>query len=461
MKKVQNEKIKEFEEYIAQLMTKEEAVGIAVAVIDSEGNNLYENYFGYRDAEKKLSINSDTVFGIASITKSFTSLASMLLAEKSLLKIEDPVSLHMPEFAHKNITIEHLLTHSGGFYPQPRKYLPQFLEDSGYKISEDDDPAFSGPLTKKATEQLLDALNKVDKMIGPPGEFISYCNDGYNLLGSLLCRLSGIETFAALVDKYILSPLSMTRSSSAYNWKDENVSRLYQHREGKLCGDWNFYESQSSLPAAGALKSTISDMKKYARMYLNRGQLSDKSRFISSKGVERMIRPYINSGLNSYYGYGLRIKPLADLTIIEHGGDNPGVSSNMAFNYETGIAVIILCNTSKVSVASASDLAMLIFSGKDTTAFKQTPEPVEWDEEFMKQVCGTYLSGEGNTIRIGLIDKQFSVNLDGSETIAYPFNNYMINVKAKVDDIRAKIYTDDAGKVWALGGGLRIIPKVE
>ena len=110
-----------FEELVKQIRIQGEAAGIAVAIIDKNGETQYEKYFGCRDTEKQLPIDGDTIFGLASVTKSFVALAIMQLYERGLLDLEDPVSKFIPEFTNKNqetVRIHHLLSHSGGFYPE-------------------------------------------------------------------------------------------------------------------------------------------------------------------------------------------------------------------------------------------------------------------------------------------------------------------------------------------------------
>ena len=87
-----------FEELVKQIKLQSGAAGIAVAVIDDEGNTAYENFFGYRDAEQQIPIDEDTVFGMASVTKSFVALSIMQLCEKGLMDLDDPVSKYIPEF---------------------------------------------------------------------------------------------------------------------------------------------------------------------------------------------------------------------------------------------------------------------------------------------------------------------------------------------------------------------------
>ena len=91
-----------FEELIKQIKRQYQAAGIAVAVIDDEGNTAYENFFGFRDVENEIPMDENTIFGMASVTKSFVALSVMQLCEKGLMDLDDPVSKYIPEFTNKN-----------------------------------------------------------------------------------------------------------------------------------------------------------------------------------------------------------------------------------------------------------------------------------------------------------------------------------------------------------------------
>ena len=116
--------ISKFDQLINDIMSAGNAAGLAAAVVDKNGSLIFEKYYGLRDAERGLPIDRDTIFGVASITKSFTSLAIMQLHEEGKLSIDDPISKYLPEYTNVNqpepVRIRHLMSHSGGFYPQKR-----------------------------------------------------------------------------------------------------------------------------------------------------------------------------------------------------------------------------------------------------------------------------------------------------------------------------------------------------
>ena len=115
-----------FETYVEQIMESYGAVGLIVSAIDPQ-KCLYRRSFGWADLEEKRLIDELTIFGLASITKSFTCLAIMQLHEKKIIDISAPVSQYIPEFTNKNhepVLVWHLMSHSAGFYPRKRLCHP-------------------------------------------------------------------------------------------------------------------------------------------------------------------------------------------------------------------------------------------------------------------------------------------------------------------------------------------------
>ena len=202
-------------------------------------------------------------------------------------------------------------------------------------------------------------------------------------------------------------------------------------------------------------------MKKYVGMYLNLGKSLSGNRILSSCGIREMTLPRVMCELNEYYGYGMRSKAVHGMTVWGHGGDQPGVSSQFDFSLETGIGVVVLCNTSQVSVSAISDMAIRLASGYPAQPSEIGFEPIVWDDATMDDLCGNYATQEDTNVTILKHGTMFRVLINGAETIAFPINRYMLRVKRLVEDMIVRVYRDDDGKTYALGGGYRMIPKVK
>ena len=458
-----------FEGLVEEIKKRHEAAGIAVAIVDAEGKTQYEKYFGYRDQEKKLPMDANTIFGVASVTKSFTALAIMQLAEEGKIDLEAPVSRYVPEFTNKNqepVKVWHFLCHSGGFYPVHRTVIREIIENLGRPEELEADPAYDEKLAKagaRAVAEQLDAQTKEHGLIGRPGEYMSYCNDGFALLSEIIRREGGEASFAEYVEKHILKPLGMDRSGCDYIRPslDENCAVLYKHHNGAMTGGWDYFDHAFVLGGGGAMKSTLSDMKRYVTMYLNCGKTADGGRVLSREGVRAMCCPRIEYRPDSFYCYGLSTKRLEDLTVVEHGGSLTGVSSNMSWSYDAGAGVIVLCNTSDVPVSVIADAAMKMYHGRNPLPDRSMYRECRWSEEKWQAVCGKYISEEENQLEIFRKDGAAKVRINGTEAEFLPVQEYLGIVRRAEKDDTIRLFEDGEGRIFAAGFGGRMLPRVE
>lgn len=460
-----------FEELVKQIRRQYQAAGIAVAVIDDEGNTAYENFFGYRDVENEIPMDEDTIFGMASVTKSFVALSVMQLCEKGLMDLDDPVSKYIPEFTNKNqktVRVRHFLNHSAGFYPTARTQIKETAAEYGFTEEACGDLAFVTELADigvKLVAEQLDAQTLGVGLSGAPGDYMSYCNDGFGLLGEMVRRVSGEKSFSDYVRKNILDPLGMDRSGCEYLRPrlDENSSILYTVANGELVGSRDFYNSGFALSGAGAMRSTLADMKKVVGMYLNRGKTAEGKRLLSWPGIQTMCRPSIEYRPESWYCMGLATKKLDDLTIVEHGGSQLGVSSNMSWSYDAGAGVIVLCNTSDVPVSAIADAAMRMYHGRNPVDMREMYEDTPWTEKTVKAAVGSYATNEGqvanSVVEICVEDGKVCLRADGKRQPFIMVNETVGLVRGFVKDGYVKLFKDGDGDVFAIGYGGRMLPK--
>lgn len=200
------------ESYIEKRMEEQHVPGLSIAV-SRNGALLYEKGFGYRDVSRGLPVTPQTVFGIASVTKSITALAILLLVKEGKLGLDDPIRHYLPELQwqtgmkSEQITIRHLLSHSTGVPPLLRKeHLLRFDEHIQY-------------------------INELEyQPLGEAGEYYSYCNDIFLLAGAIIERVTG-KLYRRFVTESILSPLGMDRSTFSLEElaRMDNVSIPYEY----------------------------------------------------------------------------------------------------------------------------------------------------------------------------------------------------------------------------------------
>ena len=455
----------QLETYIEEIMADYGAAGLALAVIDGSGKTLKQQFFGFRDAERQLPIDEDTIFGIASCTKSFTCLGIWQLAEQGKLDIHDLVSDYIPEWkgTHQpGLRIWHLMCHSGGFFPLKRLLAVDIARKLGIFEDGKAELAYCNELAEEGRKQVAAQMEEQTPdhgLIGLPGEYFSYCNDGFALLSEIIRRVSG-KAYAAYVKESIMQPLGMERSSCDFiaPSKDENACVLYRKQDGVRVGDRDFYRTAHVLNGGGAVKSTLADLKRYVAMYLNEGAGAN-ARLLSEDHLRLMLRPMITYLPGVSYASGLMVRNFGDLGVIGHGGSLPGVSSHILFSPESNIGVVVLCNTSGVPVGLIADAALRLYSGLPMLAERKTPEPSPWNEAFKAQAAGTYRSCEGDSFEVKLReDGTLFTTEDGEEKELIPVGTRIAVIPGKFSDAKVKFYTRQ-GKVFAVLRGSRILPK--
>ncbi len=454
------------ERLIENIRKESSARGIAVGVVDASGNILYENYTGWRDEERRLPINRDTIFGLASVSKSFTALSILQLQEKGSLSVNDPIKDYIPEFTNRNQTdlvrIWHLLCHSGGYFPLPRIVVDRTAQEMGITDRLDDELIYREDFAQEGIRRVAGRLDAQTRFTGRPGQRMSYCNDGFGLLSDIVRRHSGAGSFAKWLKRQIFEPLGMERSSISFirNSLDENAAVLYTLENGVWRADHDYENDAFVLHGGGAVKSTLGDMMKYAAMYLREGVCADGRRIVSRYSLGEMWRPRQLVKPGVYYCYGLETKQLEDMVVLEHGGSLPGVSSHLAFCPQKGIGVVVLCNTMDVPVYAISDRAVRLFAGLPLEEERFCHKPRRWSEEELRQLAGEYISGEGDRFCLRAEgDNGLSMELNGKSVdmrSVYPWQGM---VRKPYTDVYLTAIRDEEGRVFAARYGSRIFPK--
>lgn len=460
--------VKLLEQYIEEICRAYEVCGMEAAIVDKNGKTQYQRFFGYRDGENKLPLDEDTIFGIASVTKSFTSLAVLQLQEQGALDIHDVVSDYVPEFTGKNqpgLRVWHLMCHSGGFFPLNRILAGPVAESLGLIEERDGDLAYNEMLAEEGIRLVagrLDQQTVTQGLIGKPGEYFSYCNDGFGVLSDIVRRVSGMP-FSQYVKEHILQPLGMGRSGCDFVKPslDDNGAVLYERRQGVMCHDRDYHNNAFVLNGGGAMKSTLADMKKYVTMYLNEGLCENGARILQESSIHEMLRPKIVSGPGRFYCYGLTTKQLAGVPVYEHSGDLPGVSSCICFSPEAEAAVIVLCNTADVPAACVAEAAMRVWRGEMPAAVRPVYREEPWSSETMAEAVGEYHCGEGYGVVIyEREDKSLGVRADGAERIAIPLSQNMAVLCGRFSDGFIRLCRRE-GHVFAIQYGSRMLPKTD
>ncbi|MEJ8544080.1 serine hydrolase domain-containing protein [Brevibacillus borstelensis] len=415
-----------FEPFAQARMEQAQVPGGAIGIC-KDGELVYFGSFGFRDVERRHPITPDTIFGIASVTKSFTCMAIMKLQEAGKLSVHDPVVSYLPEFRMpqdqftRDVTIHHFMTHTPGMPPLP------FLT-SAMKRSMEQDPAVLETEPESVNEsipvvdtyeELMEQIGSFpEEVLGRPGEAFSYNNDVYGLLGAIVERVSGMS-YEQYVAEHILAPAGMTHSvfTPEELAAHADVAELFT-RKTRNGADEVFHapvlHDAPAMRAAGFLKSSVADLLGYLDIFRTGGNAKG-ARILSPESVASMTAAHVKCDACWHYGYGLQIVPdFAGGKLIDHGGSLKGVSSQIFALPEKGITGVVLTNVDGVEVREIAVGALNLLMGRplETPLFAFADQPLT--EERLVDYAGEYTCQEWMEMSVEAKDGVCSMTMDGT-----------------------------------------------
>ncbi|WP_313891074.1 serine hydrolase domain-containing protein [Psychrobacillus sp.] len=469
---------KEIDQHCNETIEKCKIPGFAIAIAKEEVL-LWGKGYGYRDIEKELPVTMDTVFGIGSVTKSFTCVAIMQLQEVGKLSVHDSVVDYLPEFKTadkkhtEQITIHHFMTHTAGLPPLPTLFaaLRRSMEND-LKLEEaekqTEQQASKTPLAYVETaEELFASLAKETyELLGAPGMEFSYSNDCYALLGLIIERVSG-QSYEEYIMEHILNPIGM--ENSVFHLEElnahEDIAVLYDSRkqdEETIVFESNNPWDAPIMRSAGFLKSTAKDMLKYADIFRNGGKVGD-IQVLTNESVEQMMTPFIELVPGSYYGYGLMITPdFFGYKLVEHSGGIKGVSSQMSIIPELGLTGIALANLAGAPSSKMLSSAFKEYLGKPFTAKHISVEEVDVVTDSLQEYEGEFLSGEGMALRFYVKDEKLLASSGEYADVELKFvGNDSFLLQFLENETRIRFVRNEERKIIRAAFGSRQIPKVK
>lgn len=310
----------------------------AIFLAVKKGKVVYRKAFGMADLERDIKMRPEFVFEIGSMTKQFTAVSILMLAEQRKLKLDDEITKFIPDYPTQGnlITIHHLLTHTSG--------IKDFTTMKSIKnIARED----------LSPKELVDFF-KNEPMDFKPGEQYKYCNSGYVLLGYIIEKVSG-ETYEEFITKHIFEKAEMKNSFYASHEKViKNRVSGYRERDGFVNANYISF----SIPfASGAIMSTVDDLLKWQNAINDNVLLNDAF-------TKKAFTNYqLNNGKKIDYGYGWHIEKIKNKIVHEHGGSIFGFKSMGVYEPSEQIYVVGLSNCDCNSPTSITkDIAGLLIN---------------------------------------------------------------------------------------------------
>lgn len=357
-------KHKEFLDFVEEVLKRGQVPGAQVCLMD-EGGIILSHTYGFADAEKKKPITEQTIFGIASMSKSLTCTAISLLEHEGKLSWQDPVKKFFPAFSipgmpAEAVTLEHLAMHTTGIPPLPtlawsfvQHTAPDPWEEEDYEI------------LKKEAESKIATVDDIIHYIahgnyqplGQAGEYRSYLNEGYALLSSVVDQVANqpLETFLA---ERVFGPLKMTHTTFdlAEAKATGDITDLFASVKGEVKGS-KIWDEAPPYRGCGWVKSTAEDMTRYY-LCLSQAGILNHQQVIPSEVTERMFGARFETTIDGKYCYGLNKHTFNGHVICDHSGGLKGVASRGGFIKGESFAVTVLTNLGSFNTAAIFNAAI-------------------------------------------------------------------------------------------------------
>ena len=395
----------DYRNYLTKALPRYRVPGAAV-LLERDGEVLLHEGFGFADVAEERRVTLDTVFGVASITKSFTTMSVLQLVEAGKLREDQRAAEFFPHFAKPGldrIQLRHLMSNSTGLPPMGfrRNALSRSIEaDPSRELLGLDMKDHLPPID--TVEELAAAIADLNPaLLGEPGTIYSYSNESFGLLTRVIELASG-QDYVEYVTDNILRPLGMNRSVFRLDDLDalDDVSNLYSYIDGfERVEPTPGYYWAPSLIGTGYLRSTVGDLSRYAAVHTGRSKVE----VLSPAGVARMSEPVVQISPGVHYGYGLMIRGGEHgARVIHHGGSTKGVGAHIAMVPADGVTCIVLTNISSCPVADFAFTGVNAALGLPLDTPVQRFEPVDVNHATLESYTGTFSSLEFEKVRIEL-----------------------------------------------------------
>ena len=307
---------------------------VTIGIVDG-ADLIWTRSHGYANMEQETPADRNTVYRVGSITKQFTALMLLQLAEGGIVRLSDPVEIYFPQINRVQdrvpdappITLVQLATMTSGLAREPDD-LPTYLRGS---VSEWE-------------QVLIAALSETHYSHEPDTRYL-YSNIGYGTLGATLGRAAG-KAFTDYVHERILEPLGMAHSAfepndmiRPYLSKGYNVSPAGQVDAETPARE---HEGRGYKVPNGALYTSVVDLARFVSFELGRGPEVVLPPEVFAENFDRVNSS--NGDLDSGYGVGFQLSRRDDLIFHGHGGSVSGYRAAAHVNLRTGIGVIVLRN---------------------------------------------------------------------------------------------------------------------
>lgn len=349
-----------FSNQVAKHLQRYNIPGGAYAIVKNSKIVAIEK-FGHTDKAKSHQVDNNTIFRLASVSKTFAATITTLLAQEQQLSLSDPITKYVPHFvlstegAAQKIQLKHLLSHSSGLMPNAYDNL---LHENW------------------SMDKIISRFNKITP-ICQPEKCYGYQNIAYGMLKPAI-EASQSKSYEALLQERIFTPLNMTHASVGIDvyTKQGNTAKPHilrkriktdkKDQQGRNINKyiWRTVKVESDFykvaPAAG-INASITDLAKWLI-----ANLGHKPEVLSPSLLAKLTTPRIRTKkdlrrrfwrdylTDAHYGYGWRIYQFNGLKIIYHSGWVAGFRADIGYSPELGVGFAIVINAESNAINQIS-----------------------------------------------------------------------------------------------------------
>jgi CubicO group peptidase (beta-lactamase class C family) len=295
------------------------SISVAVA---RKGEVLWEEGFGWADRESQIPANEHTMYYTASVTKSFTATALMILYERKKLDLDRPVNdylagakLSSPAWNPAEATVRRVVNHTAGLTTFNASKLP-----------------------------IDEAIGSYGVLVWPPGEHFDYSNLGPIVLEKVITEVSG-QPYADFLRREVFQPLGITRASVGFEPAlEKHTARAYNAATGALLP-----------PPGGGIYCSAHDLLRFGMFHL-KTRAADQKAILSDRSIDAMQSETVDAGRQGRYGLAWWVEEnrFGYRSVLAQGGTDAAQAWLRLIPSE-GIAVALLCNSGNSSVKSVVD----------------------------------------------------------------------------------------------------------
>ena len=361
-------------QFIQQQMAEKQLPALSIAIVDRQ-QIVWAEGFGFTDSENKFPATAETAYRIGSVSKLFTDIAVMQLAERGQISLDAPITTYLPDFHPQNrfgrpITLRQLMSHQSGLLREP-------------PVGNYFDP------TEPSLAQTVESLNQTE-LVYAPETHVKYSNAAIAVVGYLLERRNR-EPFAAYLKRTVLEPLAMEHSSF-----EPTPAVTASLPKGKMWTyDGRVFDAptfQLGMVPAGSMYSTVTDLGRFMTMLLAHGKTSN-GEILNPETLDEMWKPQFPNSGGSAFGIGFHLGSLDNHRMVGHDGAIYGFATTLELLPDDKLGAIVVTTKDLANDVTdrVSETALrLVLAYREGRPLALPPSTTPITAELGRAVAGRY-----------------------------------------------------------------------